>query len=65
MFISLKEMRWVKLGSIKGVLSRWNRDGKVTEKDKRWKIVRTCIWTVWTERNKRCFEDVQNNLQKI
>lgn len=67
MFISLKEIRWVKPGSIKGLLSRWNRDGNVSEKDKRWNIVQTCIWwAVWTERNnKRCFEDVQNNLQKI
>lgn len=30
----------------------------------RWKLVPTYIrWTVWKERNLRCFEDEQNNLQ--
>lgn len=53
MFISLKEIRWVKPGSIKGLLSRWNRDGNVSEKDKRWNIVQTCIWVGSLDRKKQ------------
>ncbi|WMV22465.1 hypothetical protein MTR67_015850 [Solanum verrucosum] len=39
MFICLKGIRWVKPGSIKGVLSSWNRDGNAADKEKRWKLV--------------------------
>lgn len=66
MFICLKGIKWVKPGSIKGVLSSWNRDGNATKKEERWNIVPACIWwTIWRERNNRCFENVQNNLQKV
>ncbi|XP_059277663.1 uncharacterized protein LOC132031768 [Lycium ferocissimum] len=66
MFINLRKIRWVKPGSIEGVLKCWNRDGNVTRKEERWKIVPSCIWwTVWKERNQRCFENKQNNLQKL
>ena len=66
MFICLKEIRWVKPGSIKGILSSWNRDGNASDKEKRWKLVPACIWwTIWNERNNRSSENWQNSLQKI
>ncbi|XP_059314473.1 uncharacterized protein LOC132065213 [Lycium ferocissimum] len=58
MFINLRKIRWWKPGSREGVLKCWNRDGNVTGKEERWKIVPSCIWwTVWKERNQRCFEN--------
>jgi len=39
MFTSLKRIRWVKPGCFRGVLSSWNRDGNVTKKGERRKIV--------------------------
>jgi len=51
MFICLKGIRWEKPGSIKGVLGSWNRDGNASDKEKRWKLVPTCIWwTIWKEK---------------
>ncbi|KAG5604746.1 hypothetical protein H5410_026238 [Solanum commersonii] len=43
MFICLKGIRWVKPLSIKGVLSSWNKDGNSADKEKRWKLVPSCI----------------------
>ena len=40
--------------------------GHATKKEERWKIVPACIWwTVWKERNRRCFEDKYCNLQEL
>lgn len=37
----------------------------VSEK-KRWGMIPACIWwTLWNERNSRCFEDNANSIQKI
>lgn len=66
MFIRLQGIRWVKPWSTKGVLSSWDRDGKSSDKEKRWKLVPPCIqWTLWKDRNNRSSENVQNSLQKI
>lgn len=65
MFTSLKGIRWVKPGCIRGVPSSWIRDGNVT-KEERWKIVPICIWwSIWNERNNRSFKNVQNSLQDV
>lgn len=54
----------MKPGSVAGVLRCWNKDGMVSKKEERWKIVPACIWwSVWIERKKRCFEGVQSSLQ--
>jgi len=57
MFTNMREIKWVKPGRIKEVLKCWNRDGNAGRKEERWKIVQSCIWwTIWLERNQRCFE---------
>ena len=40
MFIFLKEIRWVKPGSIAGILRCWNKDDMVSKKEERWKMSR-------------------------
>lgn len=66
MFIQKRKIKWTKPGSIIEVLQCWNRDGNAGKNEKRWRIVPACIWwTIWKERNQRCFEGKQNNIQKI
>ncbi|XP_060182974.1 uncharacterized protein LOC132612920 [Lycium barbarum] len=65
-FLKMKKINWVKSGSIKEVMKCWNRDGNAAKKEERWKIVPASIWwTVWKERNQRCFEDKQSSMQKM
>ncbi|KAG5611002.1 hypothetical protein H5410_022283 [Solanum commersonii] len=58
--ISLRKIEWVKPRNI----NCWNKVRNAAKKEERWKIVSACIWwLVWEERNRRCFEDKQSNLQ--
>ncbi|KAG5630778.1 hypothetical protein H5410_002495 [Solanum commersonii] len=51
---------------IKEVLRSWNNDGNARRKEERWKMVPTYIWwTIWKERNQKCFEGKKSHIQKI
>ncbi|WMV42260.1 hypothetical protein MTR67_035645 [Solanum verrucosum] len=66
MFTNMREIKWVKPRRIKEVLKCWNRDGNAGRKEERWKIDPSCIWwIVWLERNRRCFEGKQSNIQRF
>ncbi|WMV47091.1 hypothetical protein MTR67_040476 [Solanum verrucosum] len=57
---------WSMPGNIKEALACWNRDGNQSGHRKRWKIVPACIWwTIWLERNQRCFENKSCSMVKM
>ncbi|KAG5575132.1 hypothetical protein H5410_055266 [Solanum commersonii] len=65
-FSSLRKSTWVKPRNIVQLLNCWINVGNTTIKEERWKIVPACIWwTVWKERNQRCFEGKKNNFQNF
>lgn len=48
------------------VLACWNRHSNLSGHRKTWKIVPACIWwSIWKERNQRCYEDKSNTFQKL
>lgn len=66
LFINLRGARWVMPGRTSELLLCWNTEIEFTTDKNRWKIVPATIWwTIWKERNLRCFEDTTNSLQKI
>ena len=59
--IYLWRTKWARPGNIKGLLKYWNKNDNASKEERRWKIVLACTsWTVWKERNRRCFEDMQS-----
>ncbi|WMV42282.1 hypothetical protein MTR67_035667 [Solanum verrucosum] len=48
------------------MLPSWNRRGGTKVQKRRWSMIPGCIWwTMWRERNLRCFEGNSNRIQKI
>ncbi|WMV14425.1 hypothetical protein MTR67_007810 [Solanum verrucosum] len=57
---------WVMPRDTLEVLECWNKYSCQSEQKERWKIIPACIWwTVWKERNQRCFEDNHSSIQKL
>ncbi|TMW85959.1 hypothetical protein EJD97_022184 [Solanum chilense] len=47
-------------------IESWNNEGSGSRDLNRWKIVPTVIWwTIWKERNLRCFEGISSLLHRI
>ena len=47
-------------------LFSWEEAAVEATNRERWRIVPACIWwTIWRERNDRCFENRDNNLQEV
>ncbi|WMV50548.1 hypothetical protein MTR67_043933 [Solanum verrucosum] len=65
-FINKRGISWSMPGNIKEALACWNRDGNQSGHRERWKIVPACIWwTIWLERNQRCFENKSCSMEKM
>jgi len=53
-------------GKVIDTLKSWEETGLQAKDRTRWRIIPACIWwTIWKERNSRCFENVENGVQKI
>jgi len=65
-FINRRGITWTMPRNTAEVLACWNRDGNQSGHKERWKIVPACIWwTIWSERNQRCFENKSIPFQSI
>lgn len=66
LFLSLTETNWSGSEHPANLLSCWIRRGGSKSQKKWWKVIPACIWwTVWRERNGRCFKDKFNSIQKV
>lgn len=63
-FFNLRGILWTMPSKIDDTLSLQEAGFGARNKD-RWRIIPACIWwTIWRERNARCFEK-SSNVQKI
>jgi len=64
--LNRKGIAWTMPGKITEALSSWEGICSHAKDRSRWRIVPACIWwTIWKERNSRCFESLENDVQKI
>lgn len=65
-FTGMKGLNWVMPRKIEQALKIWSSYANIVFYKDRWKMIPACIWwSVWTERNLRCFQNKENNLQKM
>ena len=65
-FVSLRGISWVMPNKITHLLYSWEEAGTGAADKDRWRIAPACIlWTIWKERNSRCFESKNCDLQMI
>ncbi|WMV55557.1 hypothetical protein MTR67_048942 [Solanum verrucosum] len=66
LFLNLRGIAWSMPGKITDALTSWKQAGLLAKNRGRWRIVPTSIWwTIWMERNSRCFESIENSMQQI
>lgn len=64
--LSLTEIKWTMPEHASDLLSCWIGGGGSKSKKKWWRLIPSCIWwTIWWERNGRCFENKVNSIQKV
>ncbi|KAF3652458.1 putative midasin-like isoform X7 [Capsicum annuum] len=57
---------WVVPKTTKSMMDCWKEIGRRESEEDWWELIPASIWwTLWKERNARCFEDKSNNIQKI
>jgi len=65
-FLSLKGISWAMPRRITEALKSWEEAGVLAKDRTRWRIIPASIWwATWKERNSRCFESVENSMQKV
>ncbi|WMV60154.1 hypothetical protein MTR67_053539 [Solanum verrucosum] len=65
-FLSLKGISWTMPRKVAEALLCWEEAGVHAKDRGRWRIIPGAIWwAVWKERNSRCFESIENNVQKV
>jgi len=65
-FLSLKGISWTMPRKVSEALKSWEEAGVHAKNRNRWRIIPAAIWwSTWKERNSRCFESIENSLQKV
>ena len=65
-FLNLRGISWSMPSKIDETLFSWKEAGVGATNKERWRMILACIWwTIWRERNDRCFENRDNNLQEV
>ncbi|WMV10717.1 hypothetical protein MTR67_004102 [Solanum verrucosum] len=66
MFQSIIQDPWVVPEHTADLLNCWMRRGGSKTQKKWWNLVPSCIWwSIWKERNNRCFKNITNPMQKV
>ncbi|KAG5569956.1 hypothetical protein H5410_059722 [Solanum commersonii] len=66
LFLRLTGNSWTMPEHTADLLSCWIRRGGSKSQKKWWRIIPACIWwSVWKERNGRCYENKSNSIQKV
>ncbi|WMV25041.1 hypothetical protein MTR67_018426 [Solanum verrucosum] len=65
-FLNLKGISWTMPRKVSEALKSWEAAGVNAKDRNRWRIITASIWwTIWKERNSRCFESIENDVQKV
>ena len=65
-FLNLRGISWCMPSKIDETLFDWEMAGVGATNRERWRMIPASIWwTIWRERNERCFENKNNNLQEV
>jgi len=65
-FLCSLRISWVMPKTTLEVLNSWPGVGSRGKKEEWWKLIPACIWwSIWKERNARCFEGQKINFQRI
>ena len=66
LILSLFGVQWVMHSSVRRNLLGWHGSFVGKKREKAWRVALLCLtWTIWKERNRRAFDDVARNDQKI
>ncbi|CAN4123997.1 unnamed protein product [Withania somnifera] len=66
MFLNLKGISWRMPRKITETIQSWEEASVLAKNKDRWRIIPACIWwTIWKERNARCFESLDSSMLKI
>lgn len=64
--LNLKGISWTMPRKVSEALTSWEEAGAQAKDKRRWRMIPGSIWwTIWKERNSRCFESIENEVQKI
>ena len=66
LILSLFGVQWVMHSSVKRNLLGWHGSFVGKKREKAWRAAPLCLmWTIWKERNRRAFDDIERNNKDI